>query len=54
MVAVGDSHYDIKAGREAGCAQVVVVNGGFEVHRDQADFGFRSLSEFANHLLPAS
>lgn len=49
-IAVGDSHYDVKAAREAGCAAVVVVNGGFEAHRESADLGFRSLGELADHL----
>ena len=49
-LAVGDSGYDVMAAREAGCAQVVVVNGGYDAHGRDADLAFRGLDELTNHL----
>ena len=40
----------IEAAREAGCAQVAVVNGGFKAHRREADVAFESLGELTEHL----
>ena len=48
-IAVGDSHYDVQAAREAGCTQVIIVNGGCRRWGKDADHAFedlRGLAEF--------
>lgn len=49
-MAVGDSMYDIRAAREAGCAWVVVVNGGAGPLGDQADLAFEKLGDLQAFL----
>ena len=44
-IAVGDSHYDIRAAREAGCAEVIIVNGGCDRWGRDADHAFENLSD---------
>jgi len=51
VMAVGDSMYDIQAAREAGCAWVVLVNGGACRHPEQADLAFRNLTDLGRFLL---
>ena len=46
-VAVGDSHYDVRAAREAGCSQVIIVNGGCRRWGEDADQAFENLRELA-------
>ena len=53
-MAVGDSMYDIRSAREAGCVCVVVVNGGFDRYREAADLAFRdlrALGEFVRRVV---
>ncbi len=42
-IAVGDSHYDAQAAREAGCSQVIIVNGGCRRWGPDADHAFENL-----------
>jgi len=42
-IAVGDSRYDVRAAREAGCAQVIIVNGGCRRWGQDADEAFEDL-----------
>ena len=49
-VAVGDSHYDVQAGREAGCSQVIVVNGGCSRWGQDADQAFDNLKALTAFL----
>ncbi|MEN8163999.1 MAG: HAD family hydrolase [Acidobacteriota bacterium] len=52
-IAVGDSHYDVRAAREAGCSQVIVVNGGCRRWGPDADEAFedlKGLAEFFREL----
>ena len=44
-IAVGDSHYDVQAAREAGCSQVIIVNGGCRRWGSTADHAFENLRE---------
>lgn len=44
-IAVGDSNYDIRAARAAGCAMAIVVNGGCGPWGDLADRAFENLVE---------
>jgi len=46
-IAVGDSHYDVQAAREAGCAQVIIVNGGCRRWGKDADHAFEDLMGLA-------
>lgn len=50
-IAVGDSHYDIRAAREAGCSRIIIVNGGFDQCGQDADQAFESLSELADYFI---
>jgi HAD superfamily hydrolase (TIGR01509 family) len=49
-IAVGDSHYDVQAAREAGCAMVIIVNGGCRRWGKDADQAFEDLRELAEFL----
>ena len=49
-IAVGDSNYDIQAAREAGCSQVIIVNGGFHRWGRDADRACENLSDLAEFL----
>lgn len=49
-VAVGDSHYDVQAAREAGCFQVIVVNGGCRRWGQDADQAFENLRDLGEFL----
>ena len=46
-IAVGDSNYDIRAARAAGCSQVIIVNGGCRKWGQDADEAFENLRELA-------
>ncbi len=47
-IAVGDSNYDVRAAREAGCSQVIIVNGGCRQWGQDADHAFEDLRDLAN------
>ena len=49
-LAVGDSAFDLEAGRAAGCALVAVVNGGHDTLRHLADLSFPDLAGLARCL----
>ena len=49
-IAVGDSNYDVQAAREAGCSQVIVVNGGCRRWGKDADRAFENLRGLAEFL----
>ncbi len=49
-VKVGDSRYDLQAGREAGCGRVVLVGPRAEAWRDEADHCFATLAAFVRYL----
>ncbi len=49
-VAVGDSHYDVRAAREAGCSQVIIVNGGCRRWGKDADHAFENLRDLGDFL----
>ncbi len=49
-IAVGDSHYDIRAAREAGCSQIIIVNGGCRPWGKHADYAFEDLRELVEFL----
>jgi len=46
-IAVGDSNYDLRSAREAGCAQVIIVNGGCRRWGKDSDEAFENLRELA-------
>ncbi len=47
-IAVGDSNYDIQAAREAGCSQVIIVNGGCHRWGKDADQAFENLGDLGD------
>ena len=49
-IAVGDSHYDIQAAREASYRRVCLVNNPVEAMRRAADITFPTLKEFLTFL----
>ncbi|RLE32138.1 MAG: hypothetical protein DRJ61_10250 [Acidobacteria bacterium] len=49
-IAVGDSNYDVRAAREAGCSQVIIVNGGCSQWGQIADHAFEDLSALTAFL----
>lgn len=49
-IAVGDSNYDIRAAREAGCSKVIIVNGGCDRWGHEVDEAFESLRELADYF----
>jgi len=46
-IAIGDSNYDLRAAREAGCRPVIIVNGGCSQWGHAADLAFEDLGELA-------
>lgn len=49
-VAVGDSDYDVRAGREAECSQVIIVNGGCQRWGKAADRAFEDLRTLTGYF----
>lgn len=49
-MAVGDSVYDIRAAREAGCGTVCLVHDGKGAHIGDADLSFHGIVELAEFL----
>ena len=49
-MAVGDSVYDIRAAREAGCGAVSIVYDGKGAHIGDADLSFQTIEELTAFL----
>ena len=49
-LGVGDSHYDILAGREAGLGGVCVLHDGAGRHDGEADLAFKNIQAFVRYL----
>lgn len=49
-LAVGDSHFDILAAREAGLAGICALNEGATYHAEKADLSFSDIPAFVRYL----